>query len=116
VFTFCLCCLSWIFFRADSISDGLYVLRHSITGGKAPLQYCASAFSALFPGEILFFVVVFSLALLFLFDWVNEQRDPILVISGWRAPVRWTVYVCFMVLLLLFIPKETASPFIYFQF
>lgn len=114
--TFALCCFSWIFFRADSMSDAYYVLRHCITGGKAPIQYCKSAFWSLYPGTLLTFVVLFSLLLLFLFDLANEKSDTICMVSGWPACLRWPVYILFLLLLLLLIPKSSTSPFIYFQF
>ena len=114
--TFGLCCFSWIFFRVASISDALYVIRRSITGGKVPLQYCKNAILTLYPGQILTAIVIGSLMLLFLFDWINERCDPIDLVSAWPVPVRWTAYVCFLLLLILLIPKETTSPFLYFQF
>lgn len=114
--TFALCCFSLIFFRASSISDALYVIRRCITGGKAPLQYCRAAFGALYPGTVLTVAVLFSLLLLFLFDLANEKRDAIQVVSVWPVWIRWPLYVAFLLLLLLLIPKESTSPFIYFQF
>lgn len=95
------------------MSDAFYVIRHCITGGKAPLQYCKTALATLYPGTILAAVVMTSLLLLFLFDVVNEKRDTIQVVSSWPAWVRWPAYVVF---LLLLIPKESTTPFIYFQF
>lgn len=116
IYTFVLCCFSWVFFRADTITDAFYVLRHCITGGKAPLQYCKNALLTLFPGEIVSVVLILSVLLLFVFDWINERRDPIDVVSAWPIAVRWTVYVGFILTLLLLIPKEITAPFIYFQF
>lgn len=114
--TFILCCFSWIFFRASSMLDAFYVIRHCITGGKAPLQYCKAAFWNLYPGTILTAVILFSLLLLFLFDLVNEKRDAIQAVSSWPVWIRWPAYVCFLLMLVLLIPKEGTSPFLYFQF
>ena len=116
LFTFALCCFSWVFFRAGSISDALYILRHSITGGKAPLQYCKNALLTLFPGEILSAILLFALLLLFTFDFINEKRDPIVLLSYLPTFPRWCIYLGFLTLLLLLIPKESAAVFIYFQF
>ncbi len=114
--TFALCSFSWIFFRANSMADALYIIRHTITGGRAPLSYVRDALSAVLPGKLLTAVILFSLLLLFLFDWADERQDAIRTVSSWPAWVRWPVYLTFLLLLLLFIPKESAAPFIYFQF
>jgi len=50
------------------------------------------------------------------FDVINEKRDTIICVSALPAYLRWLMYVCFLLLLILLIPKETVSPFIYFQF
>ena len=114
--TFALCCFSWIFFRASSMGDALYILRHSITGGKAPVQYVKNALRTLYPGTVLTAVLLFSLMLLFLFDWANESGDAIEKLSARPIYIRWPVYIVFLLLLLLLIPKESTAPFIYFQF
>lgn len=114
--TFALCCFSLVFFRASSMADALYILRHSITGGKEPLLYVKQAFQALYPGRLLTLILLFSLILLFLFDLINEREDSIKVVSAWPVYIRWPVYTLFLLLLLLLIPKENTAPFIYFQF
>jgi len=114
--TFALCCFSLIFFRANSMGDALYILRYSVTGGKAPIQYVKSALRALYPGTVLTAVLLFSMSLLFLFDLANEKGDAIRTVSNWPAYVRWPVYIIFLLLLLVLIPKKGTAPFIYFQF
>lgn len=114
--TFALCCFSWIFFRAGSMADAFYIIRHSITGGRAPVSYVQNALTAVLPGKLLTAVILFSLLLLFLFDRTDERRDAIRAISSLPAWIRWPVYLAFLLLLLLLIPKESAAPFIYFQF
>ncbi len=114
--TFALCCFSLIFFRADSIGDALYILRHSITGGKAPLRYIKDAILSLNPGKTAALPLLFCLLLLFLFDLANERGDAIRKFSGRPVYIRWPVYIGFLLLLLVLIPKESTAPFIYFQF
>lgn len=114
--TFGLCCFSLVFFRANSMADALYILRHSVTGGKAPVSYVKAALRALYPGTVLAAVLLFSLGLLFLFDLANERGDAIEALSARPVYIRWPAYAAFLLLLLLLIPKESAAPFIYFQF
>lgn len=98
------------------MGDALYILRHSVTGGRAPVQYIKSALRALYPGPFLTAVLLFSLGLLFLFDLANERGDAIRTLSARPVYIRWPVYILFLFLLLALIPKESAAPFIYFQF
>lgn len=116
LWTFALCCFSLVFFRANSMGDALYILRHSITGGKAPVSYAKAALRALYPGTVLTAVLLFSLGLLFLFDLANERGDAIEALSARPVYIRWPAYTVFLLLLILLIPKESAAPFIYFQF
>lgn len=116
LWTFVLCCFSLVFFRANSMGDALYILRHSITGGKTPVSYVKAALQALYPGEVLTAVLLLSLGLLFLFDLANEKGDAIEKLSARSVYIRWPVYTAFLILLFLLIPRESAAPFIYFQF
>ena len=114
--TFALCCFSLVFFRAGTMGEALYVIRHSVTGWRRPLQYARAALESLDPGRFLLAPVLLALALLFLFDLANERGDAIEALSARPAWVRWPAYAAFMLLLLLMIPKTGSAPFIYFQF
>ena len=106
----------WVFFRANTMSDALYVLRRVTWGVGDPLQYVARAVEAVSPGLIITAFLGLSMLLLLLFDLANEKQDTITLVSGWPVWVRWPVYVGFVTLLVLLIPKEVSVPFIYFQF
>lgn len=114
--TLVLACFAWVFFRADTMVDALYVLRHSLTGLSHPLQYCKAAAYSLSQGTINAAILLFSFFLLMSFDGVNEKQDTILVISKWPAWLRWSVYIGFLLVLIALIPKRSTAPFLYFQF
>ena len=114
--TFALCCFSWIFFRAGTVKDAMYIVRYSISGGKNLPLYIKNAFLNVYPGEIMALTMLLSLLILFAFDFVNERQDTIRVISAWPVWLRWPVYVGFILFLIVMIPKAAAVPFIYFQF
>ncbi len=116
LWTFALCCFSLVFFRAGSMPDALYILRHSITGGGAPLRYVKAAVLALNPGKTAALPLLFCLLLLFLFDLANERGDALQKLSARPVYVRWPAYTAFLLLLLVLVPKEGTAPFIYFQF
>ena len=116
LWTFSLCCFSWVFFRAESIEEAFYIIRHSITGGKLPMQYIKNAILSFNPEKTVILLLLFCLFLLILFDLVNEKEDAIQKLSAWPVYIRWPIYICFLFLVLVLIPKEGSTPFIYFQF
>ncbi len=114
--TFGVVSLLWIFFRANTMGDALYVLRHMTWGIGDPVRYVVRALTDMSPGLILAGCLALSLILLFLYDLADERGGAIALVSGWPVWVRWPVYVAFVVLLVLLVPKEASVPFIYFQF
>ena len=114
--TLMLVCFAWIFFRADTLSGAFGMLGRCLAGLRNPALWWALAHQTLYPGKILLASTLFSLLLLLLFDLSNERRDTIQMISNWPGYIRWPVYIAFTLLLILLIPKESAEPFIYFQF
>lgn len=108
----------WIFFRAASLSDALYILRHITWGIGEPVHYIRAALSALNPG--LRETAVLALALLlFGYDLADERGDTVALVSGWPAAVRWTCYLGLVLTVLIFGvygPAYDVRAFAYFIF
>jgi hypothetical protein len=113
--TFFLVCFAWIFFRANSISDALYIISHLLTGwGSLSIQsFQASSFF----GSLKFHLVVgvVSVGILLLIQ--RSQGDHRFDVWLSRMPIglRWAVYYS-MVLAILLFGQFGAKEFIYFQF
>lgn len=116
IITYILCCFSLIFFRAETMAEAFYVIRHCLDGIGAPLTYVLHTYQALHIGRFMLLVISFSMAILFAFDILNEKQDTIRVVSSLPLPLRWAVYIGFLLMLLLLIYRENTAPFIYFQF
>lgn len=106
---FILVCIGWVFFRAKSVSDALYVLTRNFTH-LTPITSFDLGVGAL--GALFCFALIFFL---FLMEWLIDNQD----VRAWffaRATwLRWSAYVVFIIFIMLFgIFAET--PFIYFQF
>ena len=114
--TFALSCFSLIFFRAGSMGDALYVVRHLLDGLANPLAYGKAAYWAVSPGTVSLAATALSVALLFVYDLADEHGGAIAAVSRRPLVVRWCVYVGFLLMLVMLIPRETPAPFIYFQF
>jgi D-alanyl-lipoteichoic acid acyltransferase DltB (MBOAT superfamily) len=113
--TFGLICVSWIFFRANSIGDAMYVLRHIVQMGDllVPSSWTGAAGLAAPPGEII--AAIAALVALVGLDVFCERHDMLAAIrrqSPWR---RWALYYAFA-LAVVFMGRFGAQQFIYFQF
>ena len=115
--TFVLACIAWTFFRADTMADALAVLGAAFAGLRHPLTWMQDAWHLLTAGGTLTAAItVFSVLVLLLGDLLDEKNDAMAAVGRLRPVTRYTLYVVFLLGILLLIPKTTAAPFIYFQF
>jgi D-alanyl-lipoteichoic acid acyltransferase DltB (MBOAT superfamily) len=106
--TFHLVCLSWIFFRAESISDALYCVENlfSAGGGIGPLINKKQTELMILVGMLSSMVVVST---------VSRRED---IQRAWYhgfVMFRWMGYVALLTVLLLF-NCDSGKAFIYFRF
>ena len=107
--TFHLVCFGWIFFRANSLSDALYIIRHIPVG-----VLNMSAFSL--RRDVLNFAIVLPAALiLLLVDLVQEARPGMEFLNPKNAFLRWSYQYLIIFAIMAFGVTE-RSQFIYFQF
>ncbi len=123
--TFCLICFSWIFFRAESVSDAFYIsknlfvgvgnwlynffthLTHSSSGKIEPLLI------GNFPSTLV--IALCSLVLLILIELMQQTQNIIDLLRDKNIFVRWCIYYAIVLIILIFGVYSNAK-FIYFQF
>ncbi|HEX8652848.1 MAG TPA: MBOAT family O-acyltransferase [Pyrinomonadaceae bacterium] len=101
---FHLVCFGWLLFRADSVSQGLSMLRRIATDLRAtPFAVSALAMVAFYAGPLM------------AYEFWLEQRDDLLKLTrvNWLARGFVYTYCAFM---LWFFPPPVSNVFIYFQF
>lgn len=121
--TFAFVCIGWVFFRARSLSDAVFLLRHSVPQGLRQLltirnEDAVGRAHLLWldqrPREVLLSVLL--IGLLLGVDAFQARVGSIgSAVSRQKAPMRWAMYyalVCAILLLGVF----TQTQFIYFQF
>lgn len=120
LFCFALVCLCWVFFRAQTLSDAVWILSHLPYALSAPVEGVRAALGFMGLTGVSLWAMAGALALLIVCDVVGERwGDPIALVQRSAAPVRWGVRyaVCTAVLLAaLTRPEGVAVEFIYFQF
>ena len=115
--TFALACFAWVFFRADTMTDAVTLLRAAVTGLAQPRAYLRNAYYLLLSnGEWAALFTVFSVAVLLGVDALDEKTDAMEAVGRLRPIVRYPLYAVFLVGMVLLIPKHASAPFIYFQF
>jgi hypothetical protein len=107
--TFNLVTFAWIFFRANSIADAFYIVRHLFVGLELKSDY------GLAGG---FYGLVFGVLIILFLGFVHlmQRRGSIIQFLA-EKPVwaRWAVYYAFVFTILVF-GQYGTTEFIYFQF
>ncbi|MCH2209866.1 MAG: MBOAT family protein [Fuerstiella sp.] len=112
--TFCVVCLSWVLFRAETISDALMIWKKMVFSITTlthwnPLWIEYSSRGPLF--YTLNMLLVFVLV-----EWAHRHHPFPLEIGHWPTPLRWPAYTLVLWLIVEHADKTPQSPFIYFQF
>lgn len=116
IFVFAFCSFAWIFFVSDSIGDACYVITHMFHGIGNTLTYLRGGFVDIGLEKLPFLLICLWIALLAIYDLVSLKTDVIKIISDRKKVIRWSVYVCLVLIIVFFSQKGIAAEFVYFQF
>ena len=108
---FSLSTFSWIFFRANNVSDAFYIISHLFKGltlDTAGLNLGGIGMQ----GLMISFIFIIMMEII---QFVQEKRSIIGLVVKYPMWTRWTAYVSLMLIILLFGIFE-STQFIYFQF
>lgn len=114
--TFALVCFTWIFFRANTIQDAVWIISRLFWDIGRPMNYLRTGIICLSVSPAAAFGMLLSVIMLAAYDLAALNGDVIDSLSRKKCFVRWPVYVLFLVVIALFAPKGVATEFIYFQF
>ncbi|MDD6810845.1 MAG: MBOAT family protein [Lachnospiraceae bacterium] len=114
--TFILVCFTWIFFRANTFKDALWVISHLFWDASNPANYLKTATICLNLSPLAGIGMCLSVLVLSIYDYISLKCDVINELSKQKCFVRWPVYVLLLVVIALFSEKGVATEFIYFQF
>lgn len=117
IITFALVSFAWIFFRANSMGDAVYIVTHLHNG----LGHLANSWIkmmvdlSLTPLTVV--KIVLSIVLLMVYDYFAQKKDMFKEMDKIKTPVRWLIYVVLVcVIIVLKLHNGTNQNFIYFQF
>ncbi|MEW6536645.1 MAG: MBOAT family O-acyltransferase [Candidatus Auribacterota bacterium] len=107
--TFHLVLLSWIFFRANSVTDAFYIIRHI---GDISVSDVISFAKGV---QIEFIIAVCSIAFMEFVHLIQRHSRIRHMLAERPIYVRWAVYYA-VIFGIIFFGKFTQQQFIYFQF
>ena len=111
IFIFFFVCISWVFFRAQTFSDAVYIIRHMFVASGVKDGLLAMNLSPL-----RFFAYAAMMVLLMVYDALDKSGKGIQLLEKMPAVVRWGVYATAIFIILCLMPISYATGFIYFQF
>ena len=100
--------VAWVFFRAASVNDALYVLGH-LFGGHGDSLFAHQSRRELGIGGLAAMVVAAV-------DWLQARGGAGGLLARQPAGVRWMVYYALGYGILLLGAFNSSAQFIYFQF
>ncbi|WP_299820568.1 MBOAT family O-acyltransferase [uncultured Pontibacter sp.] len=115
---FTLVCFSWVFFRANSLADALYIISNMTSGlGNIAQAFTVDVSHAVFmdQGLKVFGVSVLSIILMETVHLIQRNGSVSQLLMQRPAWVRWSVYYMAIIAVLLF-GQFGNQEFIYFQF
>lgn len=120
ILVFGFCGMAWVLFRANSISDAIYVFANFHEGIRNTTEYFTKGFLDIGLNNVgVVLRILLPCVLLGIYDYFSLKRDVIQVISSKPVIIRWIIYffIGLMVYSAVFIyGKVENTQFIYFQF
>lgn len=107
--TFVLTCIAWIFFRAETLADGWYILTHLGSGWDVGRIGTEQFLLRQMP------VAVGSIVLLEVLQYVHSRVSLATLFDRLAMPLRWSAYVTAVFGVVMF-GVYRKTQFIYFQF
>ena len=110
---FLFCNLAWVFFRADSFADALYVIQHAIPGigdigSFGHINMGPDRRSLRYILAVIFLVAVY--------DYATLKHDVINVLKNKKIPCLVIEYVLVCLIIVAMVNGTGSNQFVYFQF
>ncbi|MBN2174767.1 MAG: MBOAT family protein [Bacteroidales bacterium] len=118
IFVFALVCLTWIFFRAESIEKAFNMINYSFEFPNQVLHLdsLASVFTDIFINKVDSIAILISGMVFFIVEWRLGKSSFEKVIVKVPGYLRWPAYYLLIGWILIFGIYKVAPSFIYFQF
>lgn len=113
--TFGLTCFAWIFFRSQTLSDALYIVKHIFSGWGQLATKGGLSSLFIFDTPVAFVIALVLIIILEIVQLLQSHYPAQGVLKEVPVWVRWPVYYIAVISILIFGSPE-GQEFIYFQF
>src|SRR5690606_2203761 len=113
LFTLVIVCFAWIFFRANSFSDSVYIVKHLLDFVPDYHNY----YNLGLPKHE-FILAIVVIGLLLIFDAIHRKYNSLRILNKTNVIIRCAVYTVIIYSIVIFgiYGNDSVSEFIYFQF
>lgn len=118
IYTYCVISILWVFFRAPTVQDALYVLRYSLTGVKNFIspEYLRDSIEQLFAFNTAEIVITCGLVCIAIALEFTQRKIPFLTrLDRLPAFVRFAIYTL-MIFMIIQLRNAHIQEFIYIRF
>lgn len=105
--------MAWVFFRAESVTDAIYILRETAYAFKSPgilLKNCIGLI------DFKLAMAFVAICILGVYDYLSLKFDVISKLAVTKPIIKYSVYIILVWIILLFMPGTGTNEFVYFQF
>lgn len=113
--TFLIASIAWVFFRAESMTDALYVFTHMTSEYINPISYAFHGCVDVGMGISGLLKIIFAMLVLAIFDYASLKTDVIDWVSARPLLLRYVIYLCLVFCIISF-SYAGGAEFVYFQF
>lgn len=114
--TFLIVTVLWVFFRAPTLNDAVFVLKSGLSGIENFKSYILLGFHLAGFSKYSVFVVMIEIFVLIVYDIFSVKVDVINSISSRKWYKRWPIYIIFMIAIVLLSNKGVGQQFVYGEF
>lgn len=111
--TFLLVCFAYIWFRANSVADAVYITTHLHTGWTTPIEGLKELVGPNQPG---FLLALIGIAIVIAADVLLGNKDRVRALLADRSWLRWGLYYAGATSVLVLGVLHADQPFLYFRF
>ena len=118
IYAYCVISIFWIFFRAPTIPDALYILRNSLAGLKnfVSPNYLWASLNQLFFFDTAEMIITFGLVLIAILLEIFQRKNSLLVIINKQPTlIRFVIY-SLIIFMIIQLRNSQIKEFIYIQF
>ena len=114
--TMCIVMVGWVFFRAKTIGDGLYILETIVGSLLVPLDATISGSNAIAPNSTSLAIGFGAAVFMFLMEYLFSRKSAVTAVSDKFRGRAKVIALYFLLLVTLIAGNFGRSAFIYFQF